>query len=630
MNTKFKMASLALAVAGAVAFIGSVQAQENVHGKYYSANGDSLTVTDALGDGVERVTGGYYNVNSGTDTDLSVQTGIWSYLSGGNVLKDHTEEVKFTAGTLNTTISGDAAVTKTTAGGHHIIGVSKNLTLSTETANLTISGGTFGHQDSTGNVPEDMVLAGDMVKNPGNYGGNGAHSETTTIGTTNLTISGGTFNAPVLGGSASIIYYGHLTDGNVLSTHVDNANITITGGTFNGAIIAGGLSWGQETKSSVGKASIVIDGTNAAEGTLNINCDIFAGGLISDPYPGSSAVGTTDIVIKNAKVQNIYGTNARTNVTADGNGNDTWYYTPSAVPATFALARNTSTATNTHVTIINSTVEGLSVDQGSVELRVEDTNGNQGSVTIGNMNLGASTTVSLSANGAANDRLQGNVDNLMQSIQVGNGSAGNAVEGAQVNLEQGFIYGATSATVGANGTVENVVIAENTTQDNVMDMANGSILTLDRLLANDLRKRMGDLRASSSESGVWARYDGGRLSGSSNLETDFNTIQIGVDTVPTPDAPRFGLAFSYTKGDSDMDKGSADMEAFSLAAYGTYLADNGVFVDVIGRMAKIDTDMTVDGVDAKLDNLMLSLSGEVGYRYEFARNYYVEPSVELT
>lgn len=162
-------------------------------------------------------------------------------------------------------------------------------------------------------------------------------------------------------------------------------------------------------------------------------------------------------------------------------------------------------------------------------------------------------------------------------------------------------------------------------------MASVQSVSLNRILMNDVRKRLGDLRAAEGAHGVWARYDGGKLSGSNEYENDFSTIQVGIDTVPVADAPRFGVAFAYTKSDADMKRGGADMDAFSLAFYGTKMYDNGMFVDVIGRIATADTDVVVDG-DKKgsMDNVALSLSGELGWRFDVTEKFYFEPQAELT
>ena len=142
---------------------------------------------------------------------------------------------------------------------------------------------------------------------------------------------------------------------------------------------------------------------------------------------------------------------------------------------------------------------------------------------------------------------------------------------------------------------------------------------------------MGDLRANNGTHGVWARYDGGKLSGSNNYENEFTTIQVGIDTVPEPNTARLGLALAYTKADADMKRGNADMDAFSLAFYGTKIYENGAFVDLVGRFATTDADVTVDGnKKGNLDNVALSLSGEFGWRLDLNDNLYLEPQTELT
>ena len=54
------------------------------------------------------------------------------------------------------------------------------------------------------------------------------------------------------------------------------------------------------------------------------------------------------------------------------------------------------------------------------------------------------------------------------------------------------------------------------------------------------------------------------------------------------------------------------------------LADNGMFVDSVARMAKASNDLTVDrDMKGKLDSLAVSLSGEFGWRFPIAANAYV-------
>ena len=139
---------------------------------------------------------------------------------------------------------------------------------------------------------------------------------------------------------------------------------------------------------------------------------------------------------------------------------------------------------------------------------------------------------------------------------------------------------------------------------------------------------MGDLRSASEASGVWARYDGGKLSGSEGLENQFNTIQIGADTAWGSEV-RTGVAASYTTGDTDYSRGSADTDTYSFAAYGTWMADNGFFADVVARYASADTDMTVDGnKTGSLKNAVFGLSAETGWRFDLTDTAYIEPQLE--
>ena len=253
--------------------------------------------------------------------------------------------------------------------------------------------------------------------------------------------------------------------------------------------------------------------------------------------------------------------------------------------------------------------------------------GNKATFTITDANQVVSITnaneaLTVAATGAVND--EAGLDAL-QGVVTGD------TNGVQLVAYEGMNSKGTTATLDKDGNLTNVVETTNSIMSNTLDLASAAPLAMNRLLMNDVRKRMGDLRAAEGTHGVWARYDGGKLSGERGLENDFTTVQVGIDTVPVADAPRFGVAFAYTKSDADMMRGSADMDAFSLAFYGTKFYDNGMFVDVIGRMATADTDVTVDAnKKGSMDNIALSLSGELGWRFDVTEKFYFEPQAELT
>lgn len=177
----------------------------------------------------------------------------------------------------------------------------------------------------------------------------------------------------------------------------------------------------------------------------------------------------------------------------------------------------------------------------------------------------------------------------------------------------------------------NTVTKTNTLMQDVLTLNGATTLSLNRILSNDIRKRMGDVRSAEGTTGAWARWDGGRLSGGA-VENDFNTIQVGVDTLMPNQNFRVGFAGSYTNGDADFTRGSAEMDAWSLSAYGLWYGENGMFADVIARVAKAETDVTADGAAKKgtLENYAYSLSGEFGWRFNLSEQFYVEPQGELT
>ncbi|MBR2961132.1 MAG: autotransporter outer membrane beta-barrel domain-containing protein [Burkholderiaceae bacterium] len=277
-----------------------------------------------------------------------------------------------------------------------------------------------------------------------------------------------------------------------------------------------------------------------------------------------------------------------------------------------------STLTLNGKTIFNGNVNVDGTLDGNAELLLGDT---ETTVTVDTVADNAQFTIG--ATGTVNDALGGKVEAVAEKF-------GDFADGKSVVLEEGAVMGAVTATI-ENGEVTGETIAVNSKTEALAEQVTLAPQMIQRIMMNDVRKRMGDLRAAEGTHGVWARYNGGQLAGS-GMEADFNMVQVGIDTVPVVDAPRFGVAFSYAQTEADATNGLAmtDMDSFSLAFYGTKMYDNGMFVDVIGRMATMDTEMTVQGNKAEMDNVALSLSGELGWRFDVTDQFFIEPSAELT
>ena len=192
-------------------------------------------------------------------------------------------------------------------------------------------------------------------------------------------------------------------------------------------------------------------------------------------------------------------------------------------------------------------------------------------------------------------------------------------------------FAAQAATIGNDQWPDLTALGANSSQGQARaQMLNHTPRVMPRVQMNELRKRMGNIRAAEGDSGVWTRYNGGQFSGDGALETDFHMIQAGVDTMPSPDSARFGLALSYANAQAQDPLSSADTDSVSFSGYALWAAPTGLFADVIARMAKSDTDYRFGLHSAKLDHISLSTSVEVGWRFDVHRLAFIEPSAELT
>ncbi len=197
-----------------------------------------------------------------------------------------------------------------------------------------------------------------------------------------------------------------------------------------------------------------------------------------------------------------------------------------------------------------------------------------------------------------------------------------------VSAEEGKIRGEVNSTLGEDGQWQTTV-KENVSLDGYSSIASLAAINW-RHEMNDLTKRMGELRDSTGKVGAWARAYGSELEYGGQSVTSKNTsIQVGADYAVT-DEWKVGAAFNYTDGSMTFDRGDGDNQAYGFALYGTWMAENGLFVDLIGKYSRLSTEFTSGTLNGDYDNNGWSLSAEAGWQFKPIDEAFVEPQVELT
>ena len=184
--------------------------------------------------------------------------------------------------------------------------------------------------------------------------------------------------------------------------------------------------------------------------------------------------------------------------------------------------------------------------------------------------------------------------------------------GVKVTQEASRIFDEASGVV---ETKENgrVAVGQLTTKKNpfsygVSDTNALSLMTW-RAEMNDMNKRMGELRDSKGEHGIWARMVRGRTEYGS-VSNQYNQYQLGYDrTLGTENTWTLGGAVTYTEGDS---------------AYGA-----GSFLDLIAKYARLDDDYKTIWGNGSGDTNGFSVSAEYGKRFTQDTGFWVEQQAEL-
>lgn len=283
-------------------------------------------------------------------------------------------------------------------------------------------------------------------------------------------------------------------------------------------------------------------------------------------------------------------------------------------------------------------IQNMSGTGGTINAEAtKDDNGNfvSSTVQIGEVSNtdGSSPSMTVNYTGITADDLSDVAADMKsladQTIKVGNGTETQDAVDQTFNVEEGNIRGAVTSGYDADGNLsthqaKNVKLTD-------YGALNSMTFVQWRNEINHLTKRLGDIRASESSIGAWARVYGGESQWKSNseIEMDHTTIQVGAD-YRINNHWIVGGAFSYTDSDADLVKGQAKGDSYSLAAYATYMADGGSYLDLIARYGYLDNEMTSGNMSVDTQSNAFSLSVETGHMFRIMEQAYIEPQIEVT
>lgn len=153
---------------------------------------------------------------------------------------------------------------------------------------------------------------------------------------------------------------------------------------------------------------------------------------------------------------------------------------------------------------------------------------------------------------------------------------------------------------------------------------------------NDLQRRLGDLRLGQAESGVWARYVGGKNKfdeQNTYMSQNYDIGQVGYDR--KAGSWLVGAALDYGKGDVNYTGGKGKEHMATLALYGTRVSDDGKYFDIIFKTGRLKNEFHVSNeignrLNADYHTWGNSISAEYGKRFVRDDGFYLDPSVELT
>lgn len=374
--------------------------------------------------------------------------------------------------------------------------------------------------------------------------------------------------------------------------------------------------------SSLNGGEQIVSGGTATETTINGGTQIIIGGAVSGNtvnagvmlFEGSGAK-VNDVAMNGGEM--LFGSaNAYSITTLNFNG------------GTVDLTENASTDYQT------LKLENYSGSGGTFKLDADFATGSADSVVINSANNAAGY---IQVNGANVDASTISETNPLLLVTVNSGKA--TFTGKSLNGGGLYEYNPEIAEGGEIGKTDNSYYLTGLTKN----VNNDTLALLDgidnsyamwRNTNDTLRKRLGEIHTLPSNDGadgVWARYIGGKFDGGS-YEGQYNLYQLGYDK--NYDAKSIiGFALEKGGGNATYSFGSGEDDLFAGAVYGSWLADDGSYTDVVAKIGRFDTELNSYGDfpdSADYRHNAYSLSVEYGKKISLNKaGLYLEPQAQF-
>lgn len=283
------------------------------------------------------------------------------------------------------------------------------------------------------------------------------------------------------------------------------------------------------------------------------------------------------------------------------------------------VGRDVKTANMQNVTLNDATID-LAGDQQTVNV----TKQLLGNGTIATNSLdnklkaadAADADITVKGSGDIADQIAGDSAVAQKLAGVAVNEEGKSIA-KSLKTDAGTIAGEYSAQVDENGKVVNEVKSQNKTNLSISKLGALSLMTW-RQENNDMNKRLGEIRDSQGEQGIWARMSRGEAKyGAQGVKNQYNYYQLGYDHKIADDWI-LGGAFTYTDGENNLVGGSGTNKNTGFAVYGSNLRDDGSFIDLIAKYAHMKNDFdTIGGVGiGEYSTNGYALSAEYGKRFQ--------------